>query len=367
MSDPATIMIVDDEATMRLLLEDALGDEYQVVVASSGEECLAMYACQRPDLILLDVEMAGLNGYDTCRQLRARDPHAPPVIFVSGHDRLQDRLQGYEAGGEDYVLKPVETEELVTKVALRLKAAKQHSLMKQMADYASSTAMTAMSSMGEMGVLLQALQRFNDCASLESLAEAGLQALGEYSLEGIVRLRTPQGMVMLSTHGSVSPIEMSIIDQVAAMGRITEYRSRMSVSYEHVAFLVSNAPEDDTDRRGRLRDHLAVLAEGAQIRALAIHRDNVIERAVLQASRTLDRIDEVQREVRAATSLALQSMQDQLEHAYVSLALSDSQEAHMAGIVSGGVDRVRDALLPETDVQQQLTAVINDLKSVTRR
>ena len=288
------------------------------------------------------------------------------MVFISCHDRLQDRLQGYDAGGEDYILKPVEPEELLAKVALRLKAAENRAQLKQMADYAGSTAMTALSSMGEMGVLLQALQRFNGCSTLEGLAHEVLQALAGYDLRGMVRLRTPQGVVMLSTQGAVSPIEMSIIEQVAAMGRIVEFHSRMSVSYEHVTLLVSNTPLDEDGRRGRLRDHLAVLAEGAEVRAMAIHRDHVIERVVLQGSRALDRIDEGQRQAGIATTLALQDMSDQLERAYISAALSESQESFISGIIQNSIEKVRQAILPETDLQQQLTSVINELKSVAR-
>jgi len=367
MSASHTVLIVDDEEMMRMLLENALNGAYQVISVANGEACLAACAVQRPDIILLDVDMPGMDGYETCKRIRAADGLAPPVIFVSSRDRLQDRLLGYDAGGEDYILKPVEPEELLTKVALRLKAADDRAQMRQMADYASSTAMTAMTSMGEMGILLQALQCFNNCASLEELAEAVLKALTEYGLNGMVRLRTPQGVVMQSSQGVVSPLEMSIIDQVAAMGRIVEYRSRMSVSYEHVALIVSNTPQDDDERRGRLRDHLAVLVEGAEIRALAIHRDHVIERSALQASRTLSHIDESQREERVATILALQGMSDQLERTYLSMALSGNQEHQISRIVEDGIESVRQAFIPETDVQQQLTAVINDLKSVTRR
>lgn len=367
MPDCATVMIVDDDDLICMLLENALSDGYRVVTVGSGAECLAACARQRPDIILLDVEMPEMDGYETCRRIKDDNDHAAPVIFISSHDRLEDRLRGYDAGGDDYLLKPVDPEELVTKVGLRLKAVADQAQLKQMVDYASSTAMTALSSMGEMGVLLQALQRFNGCAGLDELAEAVVQALAEYSLHGVVRLRAPHATTIRSTHGEASPIELSIIDQVASMGRIVEYRSRLSVSYDHVALVVNNMPPTDDDRRGRLRDHLAVLAEGAELRTLAIHRDAVIERVVLQAGRTLDRIDESQREVQVASSLALHDMSTQLERAYVSAALSESQENYMAGIVGAGLERVRQALLAETDVQRQLTAVIDELKTVTAR
>ena len=367
MNDTSTIMIVDDDAIMRLQLENALSDTYHVISLASGMACLAALVKQQPDLIFLDVEMPGMDGYETCRRIKELEGGAVPVVFITSHDQLQDRLNGYDAGGDDYILKPVEPDELLAKTQLRLRSAKAQVELKKMADYAQTTAMTAMSSMGEMGVLLQALQRFNDCSKVDDLALALLRALGEYALDGMVRVRTAQGVVMLTTHGEVSPIEISIIEQVATMGRIVEFSSRLSVSYDHVTLLVRNAPLKQDDRRGRLRDHLAVLAEGAEVRTMALLRDQVIKNAITQGSRTLDRVDESQREVRFATSLALQNMTDQLEKAYIKVALSESQEIFMANIVSNGIDSVRAAFLPETDVQLQLTNVINELKTVMKQ
>jgi DNA-binding response OmpR family regulator len=365
MSDRATVMIVDDAEVMRLMLAKVLGDDYRVVSVSSGEECLAACAVERPDLILLDVDMPKMSGYETCRRIKAADPSAPPVVFISGLDHLQDRLQGYDVGGDDYIAKPLEGKEVRTKVALRLKAAEDRSQLKQMADTASCAAMAAMCSMSEMGVLLLALQRFNNCSTLTELAQDVLKALAAYDLKGLVALRTAEDSVTLATHGAVSPIEMSIIGQVASMGRIVEYRSRMSVSYDHASLLISNMTMDDNDRRGRLRDHLAVLAESAELRTLAIHRDHLIERAVVQASRTLDLIDESQRQVQVTSGLALHHMNEQLERAYFSLGLSDAQESHMATIVGAGIESLRQSLMAETDVQQQLSSVIAELKSIT--
>ena len=361
MSKRVTAMIVDDDETMRMLLENALADAYQVHSIASGEACLAACARQRPDIILLDVDMPGLDGYETCRQIRKASEDAPPVIFISNRDRLEDRLQGYDAGGEDYILKPVAPDELLAKVVLRLKVAADQAQLQQRADYASTTAMTAMNSLGEMGVLLQALQNFNNCTSIEALAKAVVKALSDYSLTGMVRLRTAQSEVMHSTHGAVSPIEMSIIDQVAKMGRIVEYRSRMSISYDHVVLLVSNTPPENDDRRGRLRDHLAILAEAAEATTLAKHRAIVIEQALRQVSQALVCIQDSHREMHVGTSLALQGMSDKLEKAFLSAALSERQENHLTAIIGQGVEQVRQAMQVGTDVLPLLDAVIKDL------
>lgn len=113
-----TVLIVDDDEFMRMLLEDALSERFRVITAASGEKALQMARESNPDVILLDVEMSsGIDGYETCRQLKAgRVGHLIPVIFVSGHDDEKSRQKGGVAGGIDYIIKPFDPSDVLDKV-----------------------------------------------------------------------------------------------------------------------------------------------------------------------------------------------------------------------------------------------------------
>ena len=133
MTRPHRILAVDDGPENLLLLEDLLGTEYEVLLASSGAEALDIARTLGPDLVLLDIEMPGLDGYATCREFRA-DPalRTAKVILVSGRAMTAERLDGYAAGADDYVTKPFEREELLAKVRvfLRLKHVEEVARMK---------------------------------------------------------------------------------------------------------------------------------------------------------------------------------------------------------------------------------------------
>jgi signal transduction histidine kinase len=127
MQPPSRILVVDDHPTNIAVLEELLGDTYQLAIATSGEEALAMAPNFHPALILLDVMMPGMSGYETCRRLRAlpyQAFRAPKIILVSAKAMVSERLQGYEAGADDYVTKPFDAQELLAKVRvyLRLKS-----------------------------------------------------------------------------------------------------------------------------------------------------------------------------------------------------------------------------------------------------
>ena len=121
----AHILVVDDVAKNVKLLADVLALRgYRVTTAASGEEALACVKAEPPDLLLLDVMMPGLSGYDVCRAIRADPAYAVlPVVLVTALDPAQERVKGLEAGADDFLSKPVNQAELMARVRslLRIK------------------------------------------------------------------------------------------------------------------------------------------------------------------------------------------------------------------------------------------------------
>lgn len=374
MTDKPTILVVDDDDFMRMMIADAISEQYRVIDVSGGTECLETAAREKPDVILLDVEMPSMDGYAVCRRLKEDfELDSIPVVFISSHDEIEARLRGYEAGAEDYLVKPFEPQELLIKISSLIGKLSQQSQLKEMANYASQTAMTAMSSMSEMGSLLQTLQVFNSCPNMDALIEATMGSLAAYGLTGVVQIRHPQGALTRTSHGEASPLEASVISHMAGMERIVQFRSRLSITYPQVSLLVNNMPVEDPDRCGRLRDHLAVLVESAEVRVTALLADEKarqraerIAASVQHITRALTEIDEDLRRTRVATGVAVQELTTQLERSYVQLALTESQEEFMAGIVSTSVAAILDAQLAESSHQDKMTAIVRELQDMLK-
>src|SRR3972149_5173621 len=122
--ESARILVVDDEADVRDIMRLVLTREgYEVVASPSGEEALAAFEVSRPDLLLLDVMMPGIDGYEVCRRIKG-DPRwaSTPVIMVTAKMDLQDVVSGLEFGADDYVTKPFFFEELLARVRAALRA-----------------------------------------------------------------------------------------------------------------------------------------------------------------------------------------------------------------------------------------------------
>lgn len=372
MSEKASILVVDDDDFMRELFAEALNKNYRVIASESGADALMLAQNERPDVIILDVEMPGMDGYETCRRLKEMDAMAGiPVIFVSAHDEIEDRLMGYEAGGEDYIIKPFDPQELEAKVAQLLKAVSERAALKQMASYATTTAMTAMTSMSEMGALLETLKKFNACNDSKTLAEAALQGLALYSLQGAIQIRSPEETLTRNNQSWASPLEVSVINHMAKMERITQFQSKLCISYPGVSLLVHDMPLEDADRCGRLRDHLAMLVEGVEVRIQGIkaanesrQRGEAIERAVGRITGTLKEIDSAQRQSHVGTRIAFSALIDRIEKALISVALTESQDKFLSAIVRDGIEKIINAQSSEVDIQDKLTTIINELKGM---
>ncbi|MEG3877024.1 hybrid sensor histidine kinase/response regulator [Microcoleus sp. herbarium7] len=119
----ADILIVDDiPANIQLLSQVLIEHGYKVRKLISGERALKAVELQAPDLILLDIKMPGMDGYEVCRQLKASEATcAIPVIFISALDDVFDKVKGFEAGGADYIIKPFEPVEVLARVSAQLK------------------------------------------------------------------------------------------------------------------------------------------------------------------------------------------------------------------------------------------------------
>lgn len=111
------ILIVDDDLTIVKLLTEVLGEDYELETVSSGASALEIISDFRPDIVLLDIMLGGMDGYEICKKIRS-NPKIPNVkiIFVSAKVNLKEKLKGYNVGGDDYITKPFEIDELLAKI-----------------------------------------------------------------------------------------------------------------------------------------------------------------------------------------------------------------------------------------------------------
>ena len=122
---PRTILVADDDPHIRQLLVFALGKAgLDAIEAENGEAALSIATANRPDLVVLDINMPRLDGLEVCRRLRASGDM--PILFLSSRDDETDRVLGIELGADDYVVKPFSPREVVARVMAILRRTQAH-------------------------------------------------------------------------------------------------------------------------------------------------------------------------------------------------------------------------------------------------
>lgn len=130
----STVLIVDDSPSNIRVMAAVLQERYRVKTATSGQQCLDMAIRHKPDLILLDIEMPGISGYDVLKELKQLDETRDiPVIFVTGRDNIEDEEMGLRIGAVDYITKPIRPVILSARVDTHITLKRQKDRLLKMA------------------------------------------------------------------------------------------------------------------------------------------------------------------------------------------------------------------------------------------
>ncbi|MDX6491260.1 MAG: two-component system, OmpR family, response regulator MprA [Gaiellaceae bacterium] len=122
---PAVVMVVDDDAPIRRMLARTLTAEgFEAKAVADGGAALAAIEKSAPDVLILDVAMPGLDGFDVCRRVRAKGL-ALPVLLLTARDTVAERVAGLDAGADDYLVKPFATEELLARIRALLRRGRE--------------------------------------------------------------------------------------------------------------------------------------------------------------------------------------------------------------------------------------------------
>lgn len=372
MSNHPKILLVEDDDFSVTFVMGVLASEYEVLHVETGQAALDSIKNDLPDLVLLDVNMPGMTGYEVCRALRNDDDMGTlPVIFLSGLASDEERLAGYEAGGDDYLTKPASADELRSKIKLQLAIQAERNRLKEDLSNAFSTAMTAMSSTAEIGVALQFLRTSFACSTYAVLCREVLNTLGSYGLEASVQIRGQQGVMSIGANGPCSPLEASVLTNMSSNGRLFEFASRTSCSYDHVTIIVKSVARDNPESHGRMKDNLAMVAEGADARIVALDSGAALAKqhaalTQLTAStrKALQSIERRHREQGIKNNQIFQELQQRFDSSMLSIGITESQEEELAQLLLSAAGKARALFNEGLETSAHMGDILRQLENV---
>lgn len=249
------ILAIEDEMIFQELLQAVFSD-YQFQVVSSGEDGLRVVSEFAPHIILLDINLPGIDGYQTCRKLKDNSAAQNiPVLFLSQYHNLEDRLKAYDVGGIDYISKPFDKTEVLIKVKKYIdNKICQDELSKDLCE-SNNVVMDMQVEMADIQIIGRFLQSNLYCRDFDSLFDLFFKTAQELDVSCILQVRDNNEKLVRSDTGVVSRLEQEILEMSDGMDRIFSFgKDRAVFNWEYANLLVRNL--------GSKIDLLAILMNG---------------------------------------------------------------------------------------------------------
>lgn len=374
MNEAFKVFVVDDDPFVLDAVCNILKPEYPVETFVSTESCQSRLSEINPGMFLLDIRLPGKDGYTFCRQIkddqRLRDI---PVTFISSHDNIDARLRGYDAGGEDFIVKPFQPEEVRRKVKVAKQIVQSKSQLKEQVADAELLSSMVMANMDEYAILLQYLRQLISWKSEHEIAAGMLDLLHRYKLEGVAQTRINGRSLTLSPAGANLPLETSVLEHIKSLGRIFDFRNRSVHNFDRVTLMISNMPLQDTEFCGRLRDHLSIACESTEARLRALETEEAERHSQAGIGKALDNLGIMATTIRqkhlrdrtASDELLLKLEQD-LAKCFVNLGMTDEQELFLDSLVRSFVQDLIELFDRGEETQQALQELSEQLLQFRR-
>jgi len=374
MREVARIMVVDDEPANLGVIEDTLEDDFDVYCVTSGEECLDKISEVMPDLILMDILMPGLNGYDVCERLKKNEKTRHiPVIFVSALGDVESRLKAYNLKAFDYITKPFNLDELMSKVKVYVDAKVKHDKLIEEIRNVTDVVHTTMNMSSESGIVSHFIENSFLANSYQEIADILFDSLSTFGLNAAFQVHLEGEVMDFNPEGIFKPLESELITVVKSKGRIFNYDSRLFINYTNSSILVKNLPLNDPEKCGRLREHLAVIGSAADARVVALNTQIKLEKhlniqEIIKAiSVTVDKLQQRYACDRLQTLNITQMMGQNIEERLLYLGLDEDQESALLDLVDDSTQKLISIFNNENMVTENFADLMALVKKIDSR
>jgi len=359
------VLIVDDSRGDIRIVNENLKDLYTVLAATSGKTALEVAAkIPKPDVVLMDVEMPEMNGYEACKKLKSNPATADiDVIFVSAHDTVDEILAGYEAGGTDYLTKPIEPLQLRSKIKIAVDNRIKRNDISSEKNNIEKIARTAMDSAGEQGVVLEFFRKSFLVKTPEDLAELIVTAIDQYQLNNAVQLRFDATIIDKASNKCIVPLEKELLTRLKDHNKLIEKGQRAVFNFGGISLLVKTICSDE-EKWGRIRDYIAILLDGANAKLQSLMVSQQVSSLVLTSNYALEQIAETQSEHKKETQNIADRLLERLESNFHSLGLLHDQEEMLVKLVQDGVNETLTHVEKGAEIDNAIKDIIKKLQTI---
>ncbi|MEC8225389.1 MAG: two-component system response regulator, partial [Pseudomonadota bacterium] len=295
-------------------------------------------------------------------------------MFVSARGTVEERMEGYSVGAEDYIVKPFGHEELKLKLQHLHQVLIEKESLEQQVEDATSTAFNAMANSSEMGQIVNYIEHIGAIEDEQELGKALLNCLSSFDLQSNVEFRLESGIEHFSISGMCSPIVIELFEMLKNKGRLHEFSNRILVNYDMISLLILNMPDQDPDKHGRIRDHICFLVSVTEQQLKAIITKKELLRQQQQLNDAVGKVHskfsgliELLNENRVNNEAVFKQLQEDLERRIPTMGLDEDQEVFIYQKVD---ETIQNSVAREESVQGVKAAfkeIENDLSQLLKQ
>jgi len=371
-----SLLVIDDDKITHSFIKKALEGSYQLSATYEGESGFSAAKEQQPDIILLDVEMPGLNGYEVCEKLKA-DPITKntPVIFLSSHSTLRERMQGFEAGADDYIVKPFQPEDLLAKLQVVGRYRHTEVKLSKQVEEAKQTVHAALSGSSDLGQAIYFIERCHNVASYEELAEEFFKISTNLGLICTLCIQSMGDEFFYSSGlNTVPPLEEELISTLKKENRFFDFGCRTQINYQNISLLIKNMPLDDMERYGRIKDLFPAMLCAADTKITQLDTLNSIKQQTEDLNKSFQLITKALNKIKKAvinnqtdSMTIMRDMLIELDRELPRMGLEDDQEQYLLNRIDTAITNAHETSSVTTEITDYFNIIIKDLENQTKQ
>ncbi len=363
-------LIIDPDPVHLEIMEGMLLDHMEVLLATTAGQGLELAAYKQPSIILMERKLPDMDGYELCKQLKAKMMETPcAIIILTEADDMYDRMEGYQSGCSEFLSKPFQVEELLTKIQLSVQVHAIQTRLKTQTNESVQVAMNAMKLGSELGSILEFVEESALSSDYHSLGELVVSTVANFDIQCSLLFKTFLGPQIVGCEPD-SP-EEHVLAMCSDKKRFVDMGEKMIVNHHSVSLLVTNMPINDKTRYGELKDTLGIVINAIEtrIKSLDTELKLVHERqgGVNEAIKcTQDTIGLINTEMAALTEEITQTTNElrlDVRDSCFSLDLNEEQEEMLLGKIDNSIANLENSCAHMANVDLHLAEVT---KSLTR-
>lgn len=328
------ILIIEDDPDYQNLLTQSLSDFFTLDVVASIAQAAKRMELFAPDIILSDVNLPDGSGIAFCKaHVDTHSIKSPSIVFISGGQEFENKIQAYEAGASDFIQKPFSIVELVAKLKQLSNYQDRRQKLISDADQASLLVMQSLKETAYFGDIVQFLKRLLVCQDEAQISKELFTFMAQKSLYTCTEFRDGDSCMNFDqVAGTCSPIELNIFELLRDKGRLYPFGQRLLVNDVHVSFLVKNMPQDE-EEKGKIRDYVAILVEGMEARYKELLRQRVMNNVTQKLEGLAHKLLSVVNSDQKRKNELLEKYSFELQMSFHTLDLDEMQERQITLIV----------------------------------